>query len=458
MISLTQNVGFPLPCVSLDKSDVFWDLYIVTTDPADDSRALEQPFPLRTRFRRRFVPAFVGFIAGLLFLIGFTAQQVIEEIYLELAQRRAQTIARAVESHEPAAWRDLTTGQAATLIKDSPRRKALMKAFGDEVREQKLDELKVYSLDRIVLFATHEAEIGSTENGDALRQVIKKSTSKLVSKTLDDQTRQYELYVPVFDKGGDLRTVFELYEPVGYLDEILTEAALPILLIPGFLLLLLALGLSRLVNSAQIDIDLRTAALNDLRRRIESFVSATAVNAARSADQSGGIQSQSITTTLFFSDIRDFTGFAEQNPPEVVVDFLNQLMTLQVDAVKRHGGDVDKMIGDAVLARFDGAGGSTNALAAARDILQAVAQGDYPRALGIGIYRGEVISGAIGPEDRRDFTVIGDAVNVAARLCSAAMVGEIVIDDALADDGFGAVEQIQVKGRQQPLAVRRWKV
>lgn len=430
----------------------------MNTDPVDDSRALEQPFPLRARFRRRFVPAFVGFIGVLLFLIGFTAQQVIEEIYLELAQRRAQTIARAVEAHSSAAWLDLTSGKAATMLRDSPRHQALKKAFGDEVREQQLDELKIYSLDRIVLFATIESEIGSTEDGEALRKVIKNSTSQLVTKTLDDQTKQYELYVPVFDEAGDLRTVFELYEPVGHLDEILTEAALPILLIPGLLLLLLALGLSRLVNSAQADIDLRTAALNDLRRRIESFVSTTAVDAARSADGTGGLKSQSMTTTLFFSDIRDFTGFAEQNTPEVVVDFLNQLMTLQVEVVKRHGGDVDKMIGDAVLARFDGDDGSTNALAAARDILKAVAQGDYPRALGIGIYRGVVISGAIGPEDRRDFTVIGDAVNVAARLCSAAKVGEVVVDESLADDGFGDSELLKVKGRQQPLAVRRWKV
>ena len=167
-----------------------------------------------------------------------------------------------------------------------------------------------------------------------------------------------------------------------------------------------------------------------------------------------------MTTTLFFSDIRDFTGFADQNPPGVVVDFLNQIMTVQVDIIKRHDGDIDKMIGDAILARFDdadGTDGAKRALAAAREIQQVVRNGGFPRVLGIGIFKGEVISGAIGPEDRRDFTVIGNSVNMAARLCAAAQAHEIVVEENLADDDFEAVESVMVKGRKTPLAIRRWE-
>jgi len=111
-----------------------------------------------------------------------------------------------------------------------------------------------------------------------------------------------------------------------------------------------------------------------------------------------------------------------------------------------------------VLARFDGEDGGKRGVDAAREIIDAVNRGNYPRHVGIGVFRGEVISGAIGPESRRDFTVIGDAVNISARLCAEALAGEIVVDAVLADDDFGPVETIQVKGRQEPITVRRFKV
>jgi len=397
------------------------------------------------------------FIGVFLFLIGFTAGKIIESVYLELAQRRAQTIARAVNDRAPTAWKALMSGHTVTDLKSSADVGALMAGFADEVKELNLSELKVYDLDRKVLFATRAEEIGSTENGKALRVVIESTDPGINSKTLADGSRQYELYVPVFGDAEKLRAVFELYEPVGYLNSILTTAAIPTIAIPGLLMLAFAAALNKLVNRAQADIDLRTNALNALQKRIESFVSTTAVIAARNSDSSAGIRSRKVTTTLFFSDVRDFTGFAEQNTPEAVVNFLNRLMTLQVETVKRHGGDVDKMIGDAVLARFDDADGSKRALAAAREILKAVKCGNYPRALGIGLYRGEVISGVIGPADRRDFTVIGDTVNISARLCSAAAAAEIVAEAGLADDAFGAIESIHVKGRKKPVSIRRWK-
>ncbi len=103
-------------------------------------------------------------------------------------------------------------------------------------------------------------------------------------------------------------------------------------------------------------------------------------------------------------------------------------MTLQIECVARHGGDVDKLIGDALLARFEGEAKESRAIAAARDIQSAVEAAGLPRGVGIGVYTGQAISGPIGPEARRDYTVIGDSVNIAARLCAAAARGEIVAD------------------------------
>lgn len=420
-----------------------------------DSVTLEQPFPLKRLFQRRFMPMAGVFLLLSILLIGMTAREVVGSIYLELAQRRAQTIARAVEVAAPDAWQALMSGQTAEDLTHLAGAQALLRAFSDEVKELNLPELKVYDLERKVLFATISSEIGTREDGAALISVIENSASEIVTKDLPDGSQQYELYVPVFDNDGTLRAVFELYEPVGYLNKIFTRTIIPSIAVPLLLLLGLLWVLNRLVGRAQCDIDARTSTLNELRKRLESFVSASAVNAARTSGQQGKITSQNVVTTLFFSDIRDFTGFSEQNAPEVVVRFLNELMSLQVRILRAHGGDIDKMIGDAILARFDGDDGAQRALGAAEEILNTVGQFEFPRALGIGIYRGSVISGAIGPEDRRDFTVIGDSVNVAARLCSVANANEIVVDANLTDQGFGPLEKITVKGRTAPLVIRR---
>ncbi len=424
----------------------------------DYEHEIAEPFPLRKLFRHRFLPAFIGFIGVFLLVIGYTAKYVTETIYLELAQRRAETISRAVEAHAPEAWTRLMSQSANNGVETAAGKKELMEAFENEVLELALSELKVYDLAGTVLYATNNAEIGSRETGRAFQSVVKNGSSVVLLKVQPDGAQLYELYVPLFGPEGRMRAVFELYEPVDYLNATLMEAATPIIAIPAILLAILVTALNKLVKRAQVDIDARTHALNRLRMRIESFVSSTAVTAAKQADKSGNIPSHTLTTVLFFSDIRDFTSFAEAHSPETVVEFLNQLMTLQVDILTRHGGDVDKMIGDAVLARFDGEHGERRAIAAAIEIIEAMKPRNYPRSIGIGIHKGEVISGVIGPKDRSDFTVIGDAVNIAARLCSAAKAGEIVADSALTDEDFGELETIQVKGRQELLRVRRFVV
>jgi class 3 adenylate cyclase len=195
---------------------------------------------------------------------------------------------------------------------------------------------------------------------------------------------------------------------------------------------------------------------------LERLLSGAASQAVRRAVSiGGGIPSTRTRCTLLYSDIRDFTSFSETNEPEQVVGFLNRLMTVIVDEINRAGGDVDKLIGDAVLARFQGVRAEARAIAAAREALRMLAKADLPRGVGIGIYTGEVISGTIGSADRMDFTVIGDSVNVAARLCSAAAPGEIVADTetvtAAGDAAFGATETIAVKGRRSRLEIRRWR-
>lgn len=419
-----------------------------------DLRTLEeQPFPLRRHFRRRIVPFLVLFITALVALTVFGARQATEAIYLDLAQRRADTIARAVSSAAPAAWLDLMAGRGT----DSPE---LHKAFADEVHELKLIRLKVYDLRRRTIYDSVPQGEGKIEEGPALRAAIERAGPSAVSQLEPDGTSVYELYVPLLDGQSRVQAVFELYEPIDRLDGILASATAVPLIVPGVLMALLVATLWQLVSRAQGDIDARTRAMVVLRQRIESFVSARAAQAAHRPDSGGTIPSRRLVLSLLYSDVRAFTGFAESSSPEAVVAFLNRLMTIQVRAVHEHGGDVDKLIGDALLAHFGGEGAARRAVAAARAILEACVAADLPRQVGIGVFTGEVVAGAIGPAERRDYTVVGDSVNVAARLCAAASGGELVVAATdLADGGdFAMVETLHVKGRRDPLLVRRWRV
>jgi class 3 adenylate cyclase len=413
----------------------------------------EQPFPLRRLFKRRIVPFLVLFILVLVALTVVGARQATEAIYLDLAQRRADTIARAVSAAAPDAWASLMAG-------DEVRSAELHKAFAEEVLEQKLIRLKVYDLRRKTIYDSVPEGEGKVEEGPALRTAIERAAPSAVARVEPDGMAVYELYVPLLDGAGRVQAAFELYEPIDHLDAILMRATAAPLVVPSVLLALLVAALWQLVRRAQGDIDARTAAMISLRERIESFVSAGARDAARGGEDGEVIPSRRVSLGLLYSDVRAFTSFAEDSSPEAVVQFLNRLMTIQVRIVREHGGDVDKLIGDALLAHFGGADATMRAVAAGRAILIACEEADLPRRVGIGVFTGEVVAGAIGPPERRDYTVVGDSVNVAARLCAAAAGGELVVAaDRLIDDGsFGDVETLHVKGRHEPLSVRRWRV
>jgi adenylate cyclase len=124
-------------------------------------------------------------------------------------------------------------------------------------------------------------------------------------------------------------------------------------------------------------------------------------------------------------DIRNFTGFAEKRPPEEVVALLNQLWDFMVRAIHEHHGLINKFLGDGFLAVFGAplsAGNDCqNALAAARSILREfddlVTSGTMPKVqVGIAVHAGDAIVGNVGSAERKEYTVIGDVVNVAFRM------------------------------------------
>lgn len=432
---------------------------IEMVDSTDEK--FEQPYPLRRLFRSRALPAFGVAILVLGLLAGFGGIHLVQTIYLELAERRAAVIDRAVRHEAPGAWMSLAAGAAPSEVYSSPEGWTLLRILEDEVKELSLLHLKIYNDKGIVIFSSESENIGIEDRSAAFVRAIDAGERTVVHKVGGDGQELYELYV-IYDIGNGHRVVFELYEPISSLNSILLRSVLPAVLVPGGLLLVLALGLGSLVGRAQADIDGRAKLLAELRGRLEKFVSGSAISAARQAVGGDRVLSKKTTCTLLYSDIRDFTGYAETKSPEEVVAFLNRMMSIQVAAVTAAGGDVDKMIGDALLARFEGPERETAAIRAARRIIVEIAAAALPRGVGIGVYTGEVISGAIGPDDRMDFTVIGDSVNTSARLCSAAGGGEIVADvgtvAAAGEPDFGSPEEIAVKGRRASVGVRRWSV
>ena len=146
---------------------------------------------------------------------------------------------------------------------------------------------------------------------------------------------------------------------------------------------------------------------------------------------------------VLFSDIRGFTPLSESMNPDEIAHLLTEYFTEMVECVFRHGGTLDKFIGDAVMAQWGAPIGAPDdpdrAMAAAIDMIRELdalnekwrQQGRPQLQIGIGITYGEVFAGNIGSEKRLEFTVIGDTVNTANRLCSAAEGGEILISDEM---------------------------
>src|SRR4051794_871593 len=142
---------------------------------------------------------------------------------------------------------------------------------------------------------------------------------------------------------------------------------------------------------------------------------------------------EEVEVTMLFLDIRNFTGYCEGAPAPEVVATLNRLFDGIVPVIHEHGGHVDKFVGDGLLAVFGAprkrADHADNALAAAVEIAcQAEAEFKGGLAVGIGLNSGVVVAGNVGGAGRLDFSVIGDAVNVAARVESATRVtGDVIL-------------------------------
>jgi len=419
--------------------------------------SFEAAYPLKNRFRQLALPALLFLTVLIGFIMSNGSSWLVEQIYLEISENRAAIIDRALREEAPDTWEALQTSDIPRQLFTSPQGQDLLTGLRGEVKELGLSHLKIYGNQGLMLYSSEEEQIGKFDPSTGYRQA-RRGQRTLVEKQLSDGKKLYELYVRVPDNANAI--VMELYEPVNYLDTISLKVILPATLIPVAVLLLLGWSMNKLVSRAQNDIDYRTSLLSDFQNRLQELVSDEAVSTLRAVTGKGGSTSRRARATILFSDIRGFTDFCENETPEHVVSFLDQSLGTVIDAVKHHEGDVDKLIGDAVLAHFQGPHAETRAFNAARDAITAMKKAGLPRGIGIGIYAGDVVMGTVGASRRKDFTVIGDPVNVAARLCSAARQGEIVIERNCIEKAnltTAPYEELCVKGREETLTVARLK-
>jgi adenylate cyclase len=198
--------------------------------------------------------------------------------------------------------------------------------------------------------------------------------------------------------------------------------------------------------------------------------------ASQIASQEGVVQlgGTKRPVVVFFSDIRGFTPMSEEMSPDEIATLLTEYFTEMVEIVFEHGGTLDKFMGDAIMAlwgaplsRDDDADRAIQAAIEMQGVLDELndkwaEEGRRRVQIGIGINFGEVFAGNIGSDRRLEYTVIGDAVNTASRLCAQAGPGEILITEPL----YRSLKQppqvetlapLQLKGKAQAVPLYRVK-
>jgi len=194
-----------------------------------------------------------------------------------------------------------------------------------------------------------------------------------------------------------------------------------------------------------------------LRLALQNYLSSAAVDQAKDKQSV-----RKLEAAILFSDMRGFTSASFDHEIEELFHAMNFSLSFQAEIVEKHGGYVDGFSGDGMLAVFDGANADTKAARTALDIRDAardLSVGIWsPIPVGIGLHCGEVMRGDLGSPNRKTFTVIGQTVNIAARLCGLAKARDIIVSSEMGSrlkDNFllSAPKEVSIKGAPKDMNV-----
>lgn len=206
--------------------------------------------------------------------------------------------------------------------------------------------------------------------------------------------------------------------------------------------------------------------LEGVRRNLNRYISPRTQKMVEQFTGTGQLPPpERLEVCMLFTDIRGFTQLSQEIEPEHLFNLLSKHLARQVELVYQYGGYVDKYAGDGIMAVFEGGDKAERACACALEIVAYARQSahpeqEYPFAIGCGLHQGSVVIGNIGSPEHCDYSVIGESVNLAARLCGFAKPMSIVVSDVvhalLADHArfsFASERHVAVKGYNRILKV-----
>ena len=210
--------------------------------------------------------------------------------------------------------------------------------------------------------------------------------------------------------------------------------------------------------------------VSKVRNTFKRYVSKQVVDELLDDDAKLNLGGEEREVTILFTDIRGFTSMSEKMKPESVVSTLNEYFSDMIDIVFKYNGTLDKIIGDELMivygAPISSEDDTERAVLTAIEMQNQIEKlnetrkkrKESPIKVGVGINRGLVVSGNIGSRDMMDYTVIGDTVNLGARLCSAAGPDEIFVSESVFQETknkfpYKKLEPIKVKGKEKKVNV-----
>ena len=200
------------------------------------------------------------------------------------------------------------------------------------------------------------------------------------------------------------------------------------------------------------------------RDNLSRYLGPELVEAVMTGESDFAMEGSVNEATILFADIRGFTSLSERIPPQLVVKLLNEYFEIMVDIILERGGVVDKFVGDEIMAVWgvptQGENDAFNAVSAAIKMQQALCMYNEERArmeeepiyMGIGINTGTVVAGNLGSSKRMQYTVIGDAVNLASRMEGLTTREQILMSQSTFDfvkDKVHTIDRGQVTVKRQ---------